>query len=491
MGLDDQSKPLEGGVALTASADPDAVRKAERAAELARLTAGFEARMAIRPDAPTPTATAEVLFEPKPLERTEALSTLAEARELLTGSRKLEYFETASGWDKLKLKGLPDYGQALNFLRGILPTLKSKKERIDVVLLQAMADADAGQNAIICLLQWLYLKEHFPWTQNDLTEDERKTLDAAEKAIQRIFAAIPHASGVFLGMADQHCDMTVGTAALLANSRGMPGFSDERLLQETAFTGNSFQHSCQWLCLEPEDIEEMRRGDMRVLDLGCGLSDFSHALRQRGVGNTFTMDELSIRELMNKVQRMNPAVRRALRLDEVLAKFEAAGGAVQLESFHIKSKSEDAHKRREGHFDRIFAVDSITQPALCPVYRRNPMAFWRNMNGPLRALSPKQGELRCTTNPYILYSQTDMEAYWLPFLLAMRAGGFEIPGAYDREGKFSFEQFMNRYVRWKPDRPPALRVRRHAASNPDTADRFMQKALAKGASLEKICAEIS
>jgi hypothetical protein len=270
----------------------------------------------------------------------------------------------------------------------------------------------------------------------------------------------------------------------------MPGFADELLLQQTCFTGNNFQYACEWLCLEPEEIAAMRESDGKVLDLGCGLSDFSHELRRGGVKNVFTLDELSIGELVAKARGMPPVLRQILKLDEALAKLEAIGIA-QLESFHMNRKSGDAHRRQEGSFHRIFAVDSITQPALCPIYRKNPTAFWNNMNGPLRALALNQGELRCTTNPYILYSQADMEAYWLPFLLAMRAGGFEIPEAYDHEGKFSFEQFMNLYVRWKPERSPALRVRRHPASNPDAAERFMQKALTKGASLETVCAEIS
>ncbi len=420
---------------------------------------------------------------PKVFSKEAQAAFLDEADAYLAGDKKADYMETVTGASLHPDTERFDFAGSRDLIAKTLPIFADVPVGARQEFLLMSAVDPRLQEVFLNYIHWLWRLEQFPWTAKEISDEEKKLLREVKATLYAGFRD-PVVGPMLGAAADEAAAISdMPTMFWMSENRTTAiGGTTQDVLRMTAFTGNPFDSVAREMQLDDEDLQECAQwGD--VLDLGCGFSEFAHELRKRGA-TAYTLDELSIDELRRKLQGLKEnAVTKTMRDHHFLE-----SSASELTPWHKKGTAEDtARIFGEGRFAKIFASDSITQPVLYPLYEKPPIRFWRAHRGPLQALSPEGGELCTTGNPMMfLYTEKRMRAFFLPFLLSMQMGRFEIPGCYDAEGNFSFKKFVNTYVRFDLENQMPLRVRRHPESDITKADQVMTAMLMKKTSPRKV-----
>lgn len=445
-----------GGAPTEVSEDPDALRKIERAAELDRLTRGFEARMAVREERPREPA--EVIgvpaaedFMPKILLEAEKRSLLDKAQKWLNGPYRTRYLALLTddwGMD-------PDPDSPVNLLKSIrmihrnLP-LYDKDEKALQPLALRLLTTEQLIGVAVNFFHWFWLVSEFPWLAAELSDGERRILEKLQRVFREVISEHPELCALFSHYA-------------LSGRDSVLGFSVHDFLSQDPDTHASRPPEVTAGLLDISDDDVRHIAGKKVLDLGSGLSFFADVLRKSSA-EAYTLDILSMAELIAATrERLSKTSDIPRENIETYVRFVESSDFRQ---WHRKGPASQIPALfREGFFDYIFACESLTHPRKHRRIRENPQDFRDQISGALRGLSPERGELRLTvTTP--LFTPIMMEKAFLQLLIELLESRFEIVGMYDAKGQFSFEKFANcPHDTFLQGKAPTLRIRRHPVSD--------------------------
>lgn len=438
-----------------AAQNPEAARRAERAAELERLMRGFDARMAAREE---PVQEPEIIaassaenFVPKVFLESDRRTLLDEAQKWLSGPYRTRYLALLTGdW------GMdPDPDSPVNLLKSSrmihrnLPIYdRDEKNLKPFVLKLLMTEQLIGVAANF--FHWFWLVAEIPWLASELSDGERGILEKLRRVFQEILSQHPELCALFSQYA-------------LSGRDAVLGFSVHNFLSQDPDTSAARPPDMTAALLDINDDDIQDLAGRKVLDLGSGLSLFAHLLRQFSA-EAYTLDFLSAQELIKAARERfgkNPDLPRE-RIEEYVRSFETAG----FEKWHRKGPASQIPMLfGEEFFDYIFACESITHPRKHRQIRENPDEFRHQILGALRGLSPTQGEFKFTTTTPLL-TPAMMEKVFLQLFIDLLESRFEIVGMYDSDGNFSFEKFANSSRDTAlQGKATTLRIRRHPVSD--------------------------
>lgn len=441
--------------------------------EIARLLARFQERMG--------GDQTQAHENSKPNEN-EIDSFASEAESYLRGQQRVEYYDVINLRGGVRGNRIPSYEASLQNIKITLEKLRGFRGNATDLLGNPAYKRDTRT-----LVRWITLRKQYPWTENDLSPEEKRTLDQWIQWIIAAFMQHERLRQQFIANVQEDFDPTVAEGAFENTFVKVYDSQLNRFLNEVAITGNPFDHVCQWCHIENHHIAQWAAKQFSVLEVGCGFSDFSAELRQHGV-EVHTLDALSLEEIMEYARTKVPLLFRDPHSSfEKFCKTDFG----EANKWHKKGRAEDIPRIFGNQkFDRIVACDSILQAGYFPRYERERMLFARTIHGVISGLKEDGGEFLAGLYPSSAYLPYRMERLWLPLLLALRHGGFEVPNIEDDKGKHSFSLFVDRYVRWSIKNQPPFRIRRNPNSNPKESHRVLRNFFQKNLALDNFAKAI-
>lgn len=304
-------------------------------------------------------------------------------------------------------------------------------------------------------LRWIWLLREVPWVASRIPSRDRDQGYRIASFIKGILTE--YSDQAYKDLLDE-LDKTDSIAwhclsLLLHDTRGACSFS------------RSPEQTLDRLEMGKEDILAM--AGKRVVDLGSGLSWLALGLREHGV-DAYGVDRLSVDELL--ALAMPAASRKHTRQE--LAKMVSEYLSPRCTALFRQCDAANLHMMfGEGSLDHVLACCSILHEQVMDTeYARDPKKFAAIFEGVLRSLSSAGGEFRAASHP-LLFSPGRTDKFFVPLLLALYAGRFEVPGLLNEDGKARFEAFMLDRIRLQPDsgRCNPFICKRQPFSDPDKA----------------------
>lgn len=436
----------------------------------------WEERMEKRED-PSPASTAPPIILDRgrlsqtlagPLEQEEATKFNIAALDHVNGDEtRLGYLAAiTTGFGVLKDPEDPmNLAKSCSMVHTNLKIFSGKNESEIGGILGRLLSKPENVATLINFLHWLWLVDEVPWLAKELSDDERDTLNNLKISIQDIFRHVPTLAEAYLMMG-----MSAGDHVLAGSAKRL---SDD---DPYVSVGRSVELTKMLLSIGDDELREWTGKE--VLDVGSGLSLFPTYLRKSGVkaysSDLFSADEL-LERIRNHLEKGGKLSK--VRISEYLRLFQES----DFNKWHRECSADKIPEIfGENRFHEIVACESFMHPRLNPIYRQNPMELWSYIEGALRGLIPEGGTLRIATT-LMHFTPAMVEKVFMPLLLALRAGNFEIAGAYNQEGRLSFPLFFhNQFQALQEGKAPTLRIRRHPISEVQTSSKLMADINSKG-----------